>query len=143
MRSPTTNWRQEQVAENAREISELGKSLYERIRTLSGHFGMVGRNLAQAVDATTGPWARWRGAGAAGAEEIQGVRGGGGGGDRVVGGGGQGCGGWGRWGRGRSSGSVFCGVACNLTTRRTLCISNSLIYVIASPLKKATRDATS
>jgi len=77
-------WRQEQVAENAREISDLGKTLYERLRTLVGHFGMVGRNLSQAVDAynrTVGslegrvlPAARrFKELGAAGGEEIEGL----------------------------------------------------------------------
>jgi hypothetical protein len=35
-----------------REISDLGKSLYERIWALAGHFVVVGRSLSQAVDAT-------------------------------------------------------------------------------------------
>jgi DNA recombination protein RmuC len=47
-------WRQEEVAENARVISELGKELYERIRTLGKHFGKVAAHLAGAVDAYNG-----------------------------------------------------------------------------------------
>ena len=44
-------WRQEQVEENAREISELGKALYERLRTFAGHLSTMGKNLGQSVDA--------------------------------------------------------------------------------------------
>jgi DNA recombination protein RmuC len=43
-------WRQEQMAENAQAISELGKQLYERIRTFVGHFESVGGALGRAVD---------------------------------------------------------------------------------------------
>jgi DNA recombination protein RmuC len=39
------------VARNAQEIRELGRSLYERIRTLSRHFADLGRSLDRAVDA--------------------------------------------------------------------------------------------
>jgi DNA recombination protein RmuC len=44
-------WRQAQVEENARDISELGKALYERLRTFAGHLGTMGKNLGQSVDA--------------------------------------------------------------------------------------------
>ncbi|MBX3118086.1 MAG: DNA recombination protein RmuC [Fimbriimonadaceae bacterium] len=42
-------WRQEQLAQSAKEVSELGKSLYESIRTMAGNFQRVGRNLDTAV----------------------------------------------------------------------------------------------
>ena len=51
LRAVAYGWRQAQVEENAREISELGKSLYERLRTFAGHLGTMGKNLGQSVDA--------------------------------------------------------------------------------------------
>jgi DNA recombination protein RmuC len=50
LRAVAYGWRQEQVAENAREISALGKELHGRLATLAEHWGRVGRNLTQAVD---------------------------------------------------------------------------------------------
>jgi DNA recombination protein RmuC len=44
-------WRQEAVAQNAQEISELGRELYDRIRTLGDHFTDVGDHLAKSVQA--------------------------------------------------------------------------------------------
>jgi DNA recombination protein RmuC len=38
------------MAENAQAISELGKQLYDRIRTCVGHFESVGGALGRAVD---------------------------------------------------------------------------------------------
>lgn len=43
-------WRQEKLAENAREISDLGKELYKRISDLGAHFGEVGARLEKAVE---------------------------------------------------------------------------------------------
>ncbi len=43
-------WRQEQIAENAQEISNLGKELYGRIRTLARYFEDVRKNLDRTVD---------------------------------------------------------------------------------------------
>ena len=44
-------WQQEKVAESARQISELGRELYERLGVFAGHFAKVGRNLDTAVGA--------------------------------------------------------------------------------------------
>ena len=51
LRAVAYGWRQAQVEENAKQISELGKSLYERLRTFAGHLSAMGRNLGQSVDA--------------------------------------------------------------------------------------------
>jgi DNA recombination protein RmuC len=44
-------WRQERLADNAREISELGRELHARLRTFVGHFEALRRGLESAVDA--------------------------------------------------------------------------------------------
>jgi DNA recombination protein RmuC len=75
-------WRQERVATNAAQISELGRQLYERLRTLGGHVEEVGGALSRAVRAYNNavgslesrvlPAARrFRDLGAAGGDDIE------------------------------------------------------------------------
>jgi DNA recombination protein RmuC len=51
LRTVAYGWQQETVAESARQISELGRELYERLGVFAGHFAKVGRNLDTAVGA--------------------------------------------------------------------------------------------
>ena len=44
-------WRQEALAQNAKDISTLGAELYERISVFASHMGKVGRGLDGAMDA--------------------------------------------------------------------------------------------
>ena len=43
-------WQQEKVAENAQEISQLGKELYDRVRTFTGHMQKMRKGLDSTVD---------------------------------------------------------------------------------------------
>src|SRR5438067_4153902 len=51
LRAIAYGWRQEAIAANAKEISELGAELYKRISDLGGHWLDLGRNLTRTVDA--------------------------------------------------------------------------------------------
>ncbi|MCF7676344.1 MAG: DNA recombination protein RmuC [Akkermansiaceae bacterium] len=50
LRAVAYGWRQESIAENAREISALGRTLHERLGKLTEHFARLGRSLGSAVD---------------------------------------------------------------------------------------------
>ncbi len=82
LRAVAYGWRQAQVEENAKQISELGKVLHDRLRTFAGHLLAMGKNLGQSVDAYNRavgslelrvlPAARrFREMGAAGGDEIE------------------------------------------------------------------------
>lgn len=51
LRAVAYGWRQEALAENAKEIAMLGKDLYDRIAKLGEHWAKLGQRLGRAVDA--------------------------------------------------------------------------------------------
>ncbi len=51
LKTASHGWRQEKVAQNAREISDLGKEMYERLRVLTGHFQGIRRGLESTMRA--------------------------------------------------------------------------------------------
>jgi DNA recombination protein RmuC len=50
LKAVSFGWRQEQMAENAQEVSNLARTLYDRLRVFTSHFDDIGRNLDRALD---------------------------------------------------------------------------------------------
>jgi DNA recombination protein RmuC len=51
LRAIAYGWKQERLASSALEIRDLGRELYERLRTLAGHVDRIGVTLGQSVRA--------------------------------------------------------------------------------------------
>jgi DNA recombination protein RmuC len=51
LRTVAFGWRQDQLAENAREVQRLGAEMYERLRTMSAHLQRLQRSLTASVTA--------------------------------------------------------------------------------------------
>ena len=51
LRTVAYGWKQEALARNAQQISDLGRQLHDRISVLAGHWARVGKNLGEAVGA--------------------------------------------------------------------------------------------
>lgn len=51
LRAVAYGWNQKNLADSARQISEAGKQLYERLCTMTGHFEELGKKLGGAVEA--------------------------------------------------------------------------------------------
>ena len=51
LRTVAFGWRQESLAENAREVQRLGAEMYERLRTMSSHMVRLQRSLTASVSA--------------------------------------------------------------------------------------------
>lgn len=49
LKAVSYGWKQEQVAQNAQEIRELGATLYDRIRVFAEYYNEVGKSLNKAV----------------------------------------------------------------------------------------------
>jgi DNA recombination protein RmuC len=51
LRSAAMGWREETLAESARQVSELGQELYDRLSTMGSHVSKLGGRLEKAVEA--------------------------------------------------------------------------------------------
>jgi DNA recombination protein RmuC len=51
LKAVSYGWRQENLAENAQKISDLGRELYDRVATMAEHLSRLGRSLTNSVEA--------------------------------------------------------------------------------------------
>jgi DNA recombination protein RmuC len=51
LRAVSYGWQQEALADNAREVQQMGRELYKRLATFGEHLARTGRSLSGAVDA--------------------------------------------------------------------------------------------
>jgi DNA recombination protein RmuC len=51
LRTIAMSWKQETLADNARQVQQLGAELYERLRTMTGHMQTLERSLTSSVEA--------------------------------------------------------------------------------------------
>jgi DNA recombination protein RmuC len=51
LRAVAYGWRQESLADNARQISNLGQDLYKRLGDMNGHLDNLGAHIGRSVDA--------------------------------------------------------------------------------------------
>ncbi len=50
LKAVSYGWQQEQVASSAKEVSKLGRDLYDRLRVFTRHFESIGAGLKRAID---------------------------------------------------------------------------------------------
>lgn len=50
LKAVSYGWRQEQMANNAQEVSTLAKTLYDRLRVFTNHFSDIGKGLDRAIE---------------------------------------------------------------------------------------------
>ena len=50
LKAVSYGWRQEQMADNAQEVSNLARTLYDRLRVFTNHFDEIGKNLDRALE---------------------------------------------------------------------------------------------
>ncbi|HYN10140.1 MAG TPA: DNA recombination protein RmuC [Vicinamibacterales bacterium] len=50
LKAVSYGWKQQQLADNAEEIRQIGRELYDRLATMVDHLGGVGRNIKQAAE---------------------------------------------------------------------------------------------
>ena len=51
LRTVAFGWQQETLADNARQVQQLGAELYDRLRTMTGHLQSLQRSLTSSVEA--------------------------------------------------------------------------------------------